>query len=195
MSLTFTKLFGSITESTIWVEPDQVRICWITMLAMADRKGRVFGSIPGLASRARISLESTEDSINRFLSPDKYSRTSEFEGRRIEKIKGGWRLLNYLAYREMQDEETVKETKRLWAQKNREKIRKEKVDAKVDNSRKSRPLSIQAEEEEDLIRRPTYSELKSKQRFLEVPPSPEMDEIVSKCEAEGFPGFKSNVKL
>jgi len=152
------------------------------MLAMADRKGRVFGSIPGLANRARISLESAEDSINRFLSPDKYSRTENNEGRRIEKIKGGWRLLNYQAYREMQDEETVKETKRLWAEKNRAKIKQGKVDQKVDKSRENRCQSIQAEAEADLIRHPPYSELKSNPQNLQVPPSPEMDEIVSECE-------------
>jgi hypothetical protein len=37
----FTKLLSSITDSTIWGESDGVRIVWVTMLAMADRRGRV----------------------------------------------------------------------------------------------------------------------------------------------------------
>jgi hypothetical protein len=50
MSVTFTKLFSSITESTVWDEPDRVRLVWITMLAMADKHGRVWASVPGLAT-------------------------------------------------------------------------------------------------------------------------------------------------
>ena len=113
MSMTFTKLFSSITESTIWVEDDGTRLVWITMLAMADRYGRVYGSIPGLGSRARVSLAATEAAIEKFLGPDKYSRTEDFEGRRIEKIDGGWRLLNYEKYRELRDDEVRKEQNRM----------------------------------------------------------------------------------
>lgn len=110
--MTFTKLFSSITESTIWAEPDHIRICWITMLAMADRKGRVWTSIPGLANRARISIEQTEEAIERFLSPDQYSRTADNEGRRMAPIDGGWRLLNYEKYRAIQDDESALHSKR-----------------------------------------------------------------------------------
>ena len=103
--MTFTKLFSSITESTVWCEDAPTRIVWITMLAMADRKGRVWAAIPGLASRAKVSIEETEAALKRFQSPDKYSRTQDFDGRRIEEIDGGWRLLNHTKYRAIRDEE------------------------------------------------------------------------------------------
>lgn len=119
MSVTFTKLFSSITESTIWSEDHPTRLTWITMLAMADRRGRVWASIPGLANRARVTLEEVEAALQKLLSKDKYSRTSEFEGRRIEPIDGGWRLLNHEKYRSIRDEETVKETKRNYINKRR----------------------------------------------------------------------------
>jgi len=112
MSITFTKLFSSITESTIWAEPDHIRIAWITMLAMADRKGRVWSSLPGLQNRARITLEQAEEAIERFMAPDKYSRTADNDGRRITPIDGGWRLLNYEKYRSIQDDEAVLHSKR-----------------------------------------------------------------------------------
>ena len=114
MSLTFTKLFSSITESTIWTENDPTRIIWITMLAMADRRGRVWASIPGLANRARASVDDVEAALSKFLSPDKYSRTTEHEGRRIEQIEGGWRLLNHEKYRAIRDEEAINESKRKY---------------------------------------------------------------------------------
>lgn len=112
MSITFTKLFSSITESTIWAEPDHIRIAWITMLAMADRKGRVWSSLPGLANRARISIDQAKESIDRFLAPDEHSRTEDNDGRRICKIDGGWRLLNYEKYRAIKDDEAVLHSKR-----------------------------------------------------------------------------------
>lgn len=74
------------------------------MLAMADRKGRVWASVPGLANRARVPLEDTEKALATFLAPDRYSRTPDNEGRRIEPIDGGWQLLNHAKYRDMRDE-------------------------------------------------------------------------------------------
>ncbi len=119
------------------------------MLAMADRKGRVFGSIPGLANIARISTEACREAIHAFLSPDPDSRTKDFEGRRVAEIDGGWLLLNYEKHRAMIDEESVKESKRNWARKHRAEQRGEETypQADVEVSRKSRHRSTQAEAE------------------------------------------------
>lgn len=156
MSRTFTKLFASITESTVWCEPDRIRLVWICMLAMADARGRVWASIPGLANRARVPIADAEDAINRFLSPDEYSRTPDNEGRRIEPIDGGWRLLNHEKYRSIRDEETIKESKRRHINAKRAEDREKAEKAKgVDNSRppstavdRSR-ANAEAEAEED----------------------------------------------
>jgi len=75
------------------------------MLAMADRHGRVWGSIPGLANRARVSVDATRIAIETFMSPDPDSRTKIAEGRRLEEIDGGWKLINHAKYRSIRDEE------------------------------------------------------------------------------------------
>jgi hypothetical protein len=75
------------------------------MLAMADKHGRVWASVPGLANRARVPVEAVERALGIFLAPDPHSRTKAFEGRRIEVIDGGWRLLNHAKYRALRDEE------------------------------------------------------------------------------------------
>lgn len=105
----YTKLFNSIVTSTIWTEDDKTRIVWITMLAISDQNGEVHASIPGLARLAGVSVEDAEKAINCFLGPDKYSRTEDFEGRRIVKISGGWELLNHTKYRKMASKEDAKE--------------------------------------------------------------------------------------
>lgn len=93
------------------------------MLAMADSRGRVWASVPGLANRARVSVDSTRAAIATFLSPDPDSRTPDHEGRRIEAIDGGWRLLNHDKYRNIRDEESIKESKRRYINARRAKER------------------------------------------------------------------------
>ena len=122
MSMTFTKLFSSITESTVWCEPDRTRLVWITMLAMADRYGRVWGSIPGLANRARVPVEDARLAITTFLSPDPDSRSPEQEGRRITEIDGGWQLINHQKYRVLRDEEERRRQNREAKARQRKKV-------------------------------------------------------------------------
>ena len=109
MKGSFTKLFQSILDSTIWLEDSDTRVVWVTMLAMADRHGFVAAAVPGLARRAGVSLVATESALSKFLSPDPYSRSKEHDGRRIEEGDGGWYLLNYSKYREKFDEDERRE--------------------------------------------------------------------------------------
>lgn len=95
----YTKLFNSILQSTIWREDDKTRLVWITLLAMADKNGVAETSIPSLADAARVSLDDCLAALEKLKSPDKYSRTKEHEGRRIEECDGGFLLLNHSKYR------------------------------------------------------------------------------------------------
>jgi len=74
---------------------------WVTILALSDRDGYVTATIPGLAAMARMSVDETEKAIGRLMEPDKYSRTTDHEGRRIETADGGWYILNFAKYREI----------------------------------------------------------------------------------------------
>lgn len=97
----YTKLFGSLVGSTIWrSESKETKIVWITMLAMANRDGIVESSVPGLADFAKVSMEETVLALERLSNPDEYSRTPDNQGRRIEKVEGGWKILNHAKYRE-----------------------------------------------------------------------------------------------
>lgn len=119
MSDTYTKLFSSITESTVWGESYATRIVWVTMLAMADASGNVYGAIPGLARRANVTLPEVEMALQSFMSPDPYSRTKDDDGRRIEAIDGGWRLINHGKYGAIRNEDERRAYKREWDRENR----------------------------------------------------------------------------
>jgi hypothetical protein len=96
----FTKLFSSIVTSSLWGESESTRVVFVTMLALADRFGVVEGSVGGLARAANVSREATERALETLAAPDPDDRSGVAEGRRIEAVQGGWRILNYLAYRE-----------------------------------------------------------------------------------------------
>src|SRR5512139_2768193 len=95
----YTKLFSSIVASTIWREDDKTRIVWITMLAMKNERHVVEASLPGLADMARVTIKECETAIAKLEGPDKWSRSQEHQGRRIERCQGGWRILNGEYYR------------------------------------------------------------------------------------------------
>lgn len=119
--MAYVKLFESILASTIWAEPTETRIVWVTMLAMADRDGSVQASVPGLAHFARVSEASCRDALTCLMRPDPNSRTKANDGRRIAEVDGGWLILNYEDYRDRLDYEDKKEKDRLRQQRKRER--------------------------------------------------------------------------
>lgn len=121
MSEGFTKLFSSITDSTIWSEDNETRIVWITLLAMSDGEGYVAAAIPGIAKRANVSIQAVEAALRKFQQPDPYSRSKEHEGRRVAEVERGWFILNYRRFREIRDKEARKQQNRVAQRKHRAK--------------------------------------------------------------------------
>lgn len=109
----YTKLFSEIVASTIWREDNVTRLVWITMLALKNERHVVEASVPGLADLARVSLKECEASLGKLSSPDKYSRSQDHEGRRIEKCDGGWLILNGEYYRQKMGAEDRREYQKL----------------------------------------------------------------------------------
>lgn len=143
MSMTYTKLFSTITTSTIWCEDSATRIVWITMLAMCDREGRVWGSVPGLANVAQVSVDECRAALEKFMQPDPDSRTEDHEGRRVAKIDGGWELLNHTKYTRLRNEA---ERRAYKTEKQREYRENQQQDdcpqwTNVDNVDRGRPIA------------------------------------------------------
>lgn len=109
----YTKLFNSILASSVWQESLSTKVLWITLLAMADKDGIAEASIPGLAKIAGLSITDTEAGLASLSAPDKYSRTKDFEGRRVEACEGGWKILNHPKYRAKMSADERREYKRI----------------------------------------------------------------------------------
>jgi hypothetical protein len=95
----YTKLYADIVDSSIWKEDSDTCKVWITLLALCNAEGFVRGSVGWLASKAKVSTESTTVALTKFLNPDPESRTEAHEGRRLEQVERGWLILNYTYFR------------------------------------------------------------------------------------------------
>jgi hypothetical protein len=94
--------------------------------------------VPGLAKLSGVNIEEAEVALTKFLSPDPYSSSPDNEGRRIERVDGGWRILNHYKYQEKMSKDDIRERDRIRQHQYREqkKCHMECV-TKCDNSDKS----------------------------------------------------------
>ncbi len=96
----FVKLDCGIIHSSLWAEDSDTKICWITLLLLADATGFVRAAASAIAREAGIPAEVARRALDLFQSPDDESRTPDNHGKRVEKVDGGYRVLNYEKYRE-----------------------------------------------------------------------------------------------
>ena len=124
----YNKLFTKILDSSIWLEPSPTRIVWLTMIAAMDENGFVqFASIANLAHRAIVPLNEAKEAVKCLESPDDDSSDKEYDGRRIERVDGGWMVLNAEKYRELVTRVIIKEQTRARVAKFRERKRNAEV--------------------------------------------------------------------
>ena len=142
--MAFVKLDCGILNSTLWVEREP-RDVFITALLMAEPHevvapmpqyevrsltktgfqvppgwyGFVQAAGPGIVRRALSELEAGMDALEKLGSPDLESRSSDFEGRRLVRVDGGYIVLNYMKYRE-KDATSADRSKRYREKKKRE---------------------------------------------------------------------------
>ncbi len=135
--MAFTKLDSGIVDSSIWAEPSDTRIVWITLLAKCDKEGYARLSVSGLQRAANVPAESVTRALATLESPDPDSRTSSNEGRRVNRIEGGWHVLNYALYRNNMKEEAVRE---YFA----EEKRKQRENEKLSKTRPRHVLDVSA---------------------------------------------------
>ena len=116
----YNKLFSGILDSTIWLEDNATRIVWITFLAAMDDDGFVrFGAEENVARRANISLDEAKIALAKLEGPDERNPSQDNEGRRIERVSGGFYVINAKKYRKISDREDERA-------RNRERKRKER---------------------------------------------------------------------
>jgi hypothetical protein len=120
----YTPIFRDLLTSSLWASTSaSTRCVWMTLLLLADPEGYVPAAAPGLALAANVSIEECRAALAQLEAPDPDSRTPDFDGRRIEKVDHGWRILNFVAWRERAKHEAEKARQRTWAKQHRAKKR------------------------------------------------------------------------
>lgn len=147
--MSYAKLFSSITESSLWSEPPEVRILFVSMLAKADATGFVEAALPGLARISNLPLTVVETCLYVLESPDPHSKNPAHNGCRVVKVPGGWTLLNYEEYRNRRSEEERREWMRNYMRQRRKDLRACKHD--VNSVNPGKPPLAQAEAEAEAV--------------------------------------------
>lgn len=208
MARGWTKLFASIVTSSVWMEDDKVVRVWVAMMALCDIEGVVEGSVPGFANLARVTVSEMEHAVEVLSTPDRHSRTPDNEGRRIEIIPGGWRVLNYPIYRDRgQDKEgSFAPYQRSYRQKRKEEREKEEREKEADVTCNREALRVKQkredrgekreekrEERKDIL----YNEVsgvspsssrKAKQASPKDPTAPDASQLISAFNEIAIPG-------
>lgn len=98
----WSPLWSGIVDSSIWCEPDHVRIIFVTMLALKDADHIYRGTAFQLSRRANKTEAEVLDALKILSAPDtRRAENQEFEGRRIEAVEEGWLILNGEKYRQL----------------------------------------------------------------------------------------------
>ena len=134
----FVKVHEQIFNSSIMEEDLETRYIWFCLLTLADREGFVDMTIAAIARRINIDEQAVNDAIDKFMQPDPSSRTATQEGRRLEKIREsfGWKIINYIHYRNLRSEENRRDYMRNYMKDRRDVNKKANTDV---NCKQSKP--------------------------------------------------------
>lgn len=141
----YAKLYSRITESSLMETPIRTRYVFLMMMAISDPKGYVIGTDVAIARRLNITEEELKDAIKELMEPDPDSNSKEHDGRRVIPSDGerGYKLVNYITYRNHADEDSRREYMRKYMKERRSK------DKDVNSDMFTLTSVTQAEGEED----------------------------------------------
>jgi hypothetical protein len=137
----YAKIFAQIYDGTLCTNgPWEALVTFQQLLILADQEGSVDMTIPAIERRTTIPREILERGISALMRPDPDSRTPTEEGRRIvplaEGRSWGWRVVNYVMYRQIKREEDRREYHREYWHK-----RKLKDSTKTQQAQPNQPIA------------------------------------------------------
>lgn len=154
----FVKLYGSILNSSLWMECLEARLLFMGMLAAAGADGVVrIVSLRALAHKMNLTVEQTKTGLAVLEAPDPESRSQAHEGRRVLPVEGGWLVVNHRLYREFRSERQEADRLRKKAeraasgtQRTRPRTSADGADASGTSDVSAPDAEAEAEAEEDL---------------------------------------------
>lgn len=115
----YGKIFRQMYRGTLAsVGPWEALVTFQQLIVLADQDGNVDMTPDAIARETTIPREIIDKGLGVLAAPDPYSRTPDEEGRRIipldERRPWGWKIVNYLYYRKLQNEAERREYHRQY---------------------------------------------------------------------------------
>lgn len=132
-------------------------LVFVNLIASANRFGEVDRHFRAIADETGLPIDRVKAAITELQTPDAESRSKELEGRRIELLdpeRGwGWKIVNYLYYRDLRNEETRREQNReAQARFKRQQVSRGKPTVSNGNQdNESKPMQKQRHMQKDIV--------------------------------------------
>lgn len=118
MPETYIPLFTSTVRSSLWSLSGDCLKVFLTLALEAGPDGVVQASIDGIRRLTDLPIQDVIAHLKTLEGPDEHSkdlqRSPSNGGRRIERIAGGWRVINLEWYREEARKQSILFSKRKW---------------------------------------------------------------------------------
>lgn len=128
----YGKIFASMFDGSLYGNWQAI-VTFQQMIILCNSDGVIDMTPQALAARTSIPLDIIQAGIEALEAPDRYSRSPDLDGRRIERIDDrrpwGWRIVNYRKYREMVSAEEKREADRVRIAEKRRNEKRARQDA------------------------------------------------------------------
>lgn len=169
---TYIPLFASTVLSSLWSLSGDCLKVFLTLGLQADPEGFVRGSVDGLARVTGLTVEAVERHLSVLAAPEKHSkdrtRDPSADGRRIELVPNGWRVVNLQWYREEARRQSELASKRRWWNENRGATRS---DARATETKTETKTETESESESPDPERARARGSKTQKRTRTEPPA------------------------
>lgn len=120
----YTPLFSKVVDSSLWDEPDYVIKVFLTMIAKKDRDQVCRGNAYNIAQWSRKTEKEVLDAFVILAEPDtRRLEPQPHDGRRIERVEGGWMILNGKFYQDLMAVVNRRAKKATYEKNRRERIK------------------------------------------------------------------------
>lgn len=131
----YTCIFERTLRTRVWSLSPSTRCVWLWLRLVADPEGYVNADLAGVAAGANVSAEEARRAIEGFCAPDPDADPDDpHEGRVLERVRGGWLILDYAQSVELVRTETrnARNAKYARARRARESAEREEARAYLD---------------------------------------------------------------
>lgn len=134
MRQNYTPIFQSVLASRLWALPPATRAVWLWFQLRCDPEGYLCTDLAGVAIGANVTGAEAREALEVLTLPDADADPSDAnEGRLLERVPRGWRVIGFEDSRDMAKREARNARSRRWMAKTR-------ADAKAANDNMPTPV-------------------------------------------------------